>query len=302
MVDYITIIGSCFPGSEAYTSGDPAVYNNIVWVTAPISQATLDASPCAQPGGIVVPNVVQAVLAAPTKGEVVSYDTATSTWKNKSIKDILGGATPGEGVTIKDLQDVNIATPTTGQVLGYNGTQWVNQTNTGNSGSTVLSKSVVANVLTTAGPSNIFSFNVPGGTLGTTGILRLKLAGSWSNISGFARTATIAVSYGATTLYSDTSLSLATGTQVGWNMELILYAVSSTQSQRLVGDIRMGSTGSVTTGNTGDLSTDETLAQAQIASAPVVVNSDTNQPFNVTVTFSGSTVNWVNMYHTLELL
>lgn len=48
MPNYIEVIGNCFVGAEAYTAGDPTVYANIVWVTAPIAQATLDASECAQ--------------------------------------------------------------------------------------------------------------------------------------------------------------------------------------------------------------------------------------------------------------
>jgi hypothetical protein len=42
MPNYIEIIGERFPGTQAYTAGDPANYNDIVWITAPIAKATLD--------------------------------------------------------------------------------------------------------------------------------------------------------------------------------------------------------------------------------------------------------------------
>lgn len=45
MPNYIDIIGEFFSGSEAIvpTGNDPTVYGDIVWVTTPIAQATLDA-------------------------------------------------------------------------------------------------------------------------------------------------------------------------------------------------------------------------------------------------------------------
>lgn len=44
MPNYINIIGDNYPSVEAYVApgNDPTVYANIVWVSTPISQATLD--------------------------------------------------------------------------------------------------------------------------------------------------------------------------------------------------------------------------------------------------------------------
>ncbi len=49
MPNYLEVIGGCFSGAEAYlpSGGDPTVYGDLVWVTAPVSQVDLDASPCA---------------------------------------------------------------------------------------------------------------------------------------------------------------------------------------------------------------------------------------------------------------
>lgn len=49
MPNYIQIIGDCFPGVQAIvTDGkDPSVYTNLTWISTPIPQAELDASPCA---------------------------------------------------------------------------------------------------------------------------------------------------------------------------------------------------------------------------------------------------------------
>lgn len=47
--NYIRILGDCFPGDEAYVppGSDPFVYTDLVWATAPVSQAVLEASECA---------------------------------------------------------------------------------------------------------------------------------------------------------------------------------------------------------------------------------------------------------------
>lgn len=50
------------------------------------------------------------------------YDSDTDTWY-----PLLGLATQA----LDELTDVIITTPTTGQILAYNGTVWVNQTETG---------------------------------------------------------------------------------------------------------------------------------------------------------------------------
>lgn len=48
MPNYIDVISNCFPESEVYIKDnlDPTVYDNVVWITVQIDQATLDASDC----------------------------------------------------------------------------------------------------------------------------------------------------------------------------------------------------------------------------------------------------------------
>ena len=48
MPNYLEILGNCFPGVEAYTAGNPTVYNDLIWVSPPVSEAELLASDCAQ--------------------------------------------------------------------------------------------------------------------------------------------------------------------------------------------------------------------------------------------------------------
>jgi hypothetical protein len=165
----------------------------------------------------------------------------------------------------------------------------------------MLTRSTVPEVITAAGPTNTFSYTVPGGTLGIDKVLRLKLSGLWKT-AGNARTVTIAVSYGGTTLWSDTSTNLSANKSAGWSIEVNLIANNSTTSQELTGVVSIGSTGAATTGATGDLSTDEILGTAVIVSSTSSVNSDSGQSLNVSVTFSGSGSTWTKYYHSLELL
>lgn len=166
----------------------------------------------------------------------------------------------------------------------------------------VLDKTTTNVAYTGSGPSNTFAYTVPGGTLGTSNMLRLKMRGRWVNAGGGNRQVTITVSYGGTTMWSDTSTSLSSGGDTGWEMDLDLIANNSTTSQKLVGRIGIGGTGTTSTGLSGDLSTDEVLATAFIVGNNASVNSANNQSFNVTVTFSNSGTTWTKYYHTLELL
>jgi hypothetical protein len=80
MPNYLTVLANCFPGAEAYTGGSPEVYDDLIWVTTPIPQATLDASDCAQnPGDYEQPDPVEAVIDVPNlnDGDSIAYDSAS---------------------------------------------------------------------------------------------------------------------------------------------------------------------------------------------------------------------------------
>jgi hypothetical protein len=54
-----------------------------------------------------------------------------------------------------------------------------------------------------AAEQTIYSFSVPGGTLGTLGMLRLTIDNVFLNNTGAQRTFTLRVKYGATTLFQE---------------------------------------------------------------------------------------------------
>lgn len=164
----------------------------------------------------------------------------------------------------------------------------------------LLDKSTVPVVLTTTGGGNLVSYVVPGGTLSTDSILRVQLAGMWSNASGANRQCTLSVSFGGTTMWTDLSSNLSTGNTVGWNIDLRVISDNSATAQTLTGVVHIGGIGA-SGGNTGDLGSDEILSQA-IVRGTSAVNTASNQTLVVSVTFTGGTITWTKDYHIIELI
>lgn len=180
----------------------------------------------------------------------------------------------------------------------YENTAWIQS-------SGIIDKSTVPQTVTLVAGATIFSYSVPGGTLGTNGVLRLTMRGTWSNIAAAAaHTATIVVSFGGTTLWTDTtaSLPLAAGNITGWDMNLTLVANNSASAQVLNGSVVFGPTGAATTGTTGNFGT-APFSTANITGT-TALDSSVARVFLVSVSFSGtgSTTAFVKQFHTLERL
>lgn len=183
---------------------------------------------------------------------------------------------------------------TLGRIETYEGVAWV--TSAG-----VLDKSTTAVTVNVAAATNIFSYSVPGGTLGTDGILRLTINGTWNNTSGNARTSTLLVSYGGTTLWSSITPSLANGTRTSFTIELFLAANNSASAQTLTGRISFGPTGASSTGTGfGPLST-TVFAEATVFGTSAFASAGAGT-FLVSAAFSGTNANFVKQIHTLERL
>lgn len=119
----------------------------------------------------------------------------------------------------------------------------------------VLDRSVTQNdVVSTAAETTLYSFSVPGNVLDTQKMLRLTIYGDYLNNSGASRTIIVKVKYGATTLYADTSGSLAANaTRHAFRMEFLLGNQNATNAQVLGGNICMSTAGATT--GLGDMAT-----------------------------------------------
>lgn len=108
-------------------------------------------------------------------------------------------------------------------------------------GTQVLDKATteqVVNNSTTA--TSVYSFSVPGGTLGTNKTMRLTVTGYYSNTSGGNSLFTVAVAYGATTIATGSLQNFQTATTGPFELLLWLNANGATNSQRAVVQIRHG--------------------------------------------------------------
>jgi len=175
----------------------------------------------------------------------------------------------------------------------------------------ILDKSTTSVVQTSASSANLFSFLVPGGTLGTNGILRARLSGIWA-VTGTARAITLTVSYGGSTMWSATSGTLGVGLTAAWDIELMLAANNSATSQTLTGRISIGAglanggTGIGTIGNGGTQATTNPSpwSQGPIAGTAAITSSSA-QIFQVTCvasTATGTQSVVTCYYHTIEIL
>jgi len=87
-------------------------------------------------------------------------------------------------------------------------------------------------VTNTTTETTIYSYTVPGGTLGTSNMLRLTIWGQYLNNTGGARTLTIKVKYGATTVADETRATNADAANQDFKLEAFLMAAGATNSQK----------------------------------------------------------------------
>lgn len=178
-------------------------------------------------------------------------------------------------------------------------------TNLPNSGGVTALNKVTTNVVilgNTTAETTLYSFAVPGGTLGTNGSLRLTLRGTiLSNAIGFGHT--LRIKYGATTLSSDFQIQNASAGLQVWKVVIEPSGDGATNSQILSAE------GMVSWINTGEdplnvwSSTGGELLK--IARGTSAIDSTTSQNLSVTGQWAanvGSNANITLEYAILEKL
>lgn len=167
----------------------------------------------------------------------------------------------------------------------------------------IIDKSTVTQTQTGTTAVNFVNYSVPGGLLGTNGILRAVLGGIWNNASGGKRNVTITISYGSTIMWRGTSSNLGAGNIVAWNIELWLCAQNSTSAQQLSGRVNISNPTTPTNG-TGAI-TNSTAAPFTSAAIAGTAAIDSNNINNFTVAFvqnNGGSTTITKYFHMLEKL
>lgn len=240
------------------------------------------------------------------RGPAAGRTTGLSFWN--------GNVSSGTEIMAVDSNFLRLPTYTTGNrpaspvagMLGFNST--INRleaymTNVWASSGGTLVKSTTQSTITSTGGGTIMRYTLPGGTLGTDGILRIRAGGYWQNSSGSTRTITLAISYGGTTLWQDVSATIPAGITDGWEMNLSLVANNSANAQAISGFISIGdTTGAPTTGLTGNLGSDEMVANAVLYGTSAVNSANNNNIVLSVVAISGTGTTFLTQYYYVELL
>lgn len=163
----------------------------------------------------------------------------------------------------------------------------------------------VLEVVSSTTETDVYSFSITGGTLDSSKAMMVTLIGDYLNDSGSARTMVIKAIYGTTTLYADTTATLATGaTRRAVLIRLILGSQGSTSAQILGGEIFISEDAGATTG-LGDLATTGGLDEVQACVyGSASEDSTTNLNFRITITHSANaaTISFRRQYANAMLL
>jgi hypothetical protein len=159
---------------------------------------------------------------------------------------------------------------------------------------------IIANDIT---ERDIFSYTVPAGLLGETGVLRLTIIGRYYNQTGAARHLTIRIKFGATTLYDDIISAIPNATTSRpFFLSIFLVNQNAANAQILGGKIALGDYDGATAG-IGDLADSVIMSHSPIHGT-ASEDSGAAKDLKVTVQHQLADVNlqFVREYAILELL
>ncbi len=213
------------------------------------------------------------------------------------ILDFIGSASHGDILYRGASAWARLAAGTSGQFLKTNGAganpEWANGGGGWTSG--VLfripaSTQIINNSTTeTSCFSGAASISVPGGTLGTTGVIKFCIAGQLTNSSGANVTLTVRVKFGGVTYYQDPTANIASNANPrAWKIEGELSADNATGAQRLTARMSIGPAGTATTGY-GDLGSAAGVISDNNFGGTPAEDSTANKDFDVTLTASINT-------------
>ena len=224
----------------------------------------------------------------------VTAETVTAALLNTHLRDNLNATSVGTAAAAADIMYATAANTLTRLPVGT-----FYQVLRVNAGATapewgdapgdldiVTAETVVAN---TASETTVYTFSVPGSTLGTNNLLRLSLWGIYVNTALSVNAMTVRVKYGATTMLTMTGPNTANATIITV-VDVLLKGDGTTSSQEALGRVPWGNTNSNTINtfwHNGTAAIDSTAAQNLV----------------ITTQFAGATtINFTTKMSTLELL
>lgn len=152
----------------------------------------------------------------------------------------------------------------------------------------------------------VYTYTVPAGKLGASDGIRVRLFGTYLNDSGAQRTVVIGVKLGGTTLYSDTTTTLAASASTrAVFLDVQLFNAGSTSSQKLGGRVSISAAGTTAAGY-GELADRQgnSLGLDEPIYGTSAVDTTVDQTFEITVQHAtaASTIVFTRQLATTELL
>ena len=160
----------------------------------------------------------------------------------------------------------------------------------------------ILDVQNTAVETSLASISVPGNAMRTDRMVRLTLIADYLNNSGVARTLTVRVKFGATTLYNDVSVAFTAGAlRRPIAFTIWLASQNANNVQVLGGQIDIGTMGGATSG-LGDLAV--TAPQLTVLTGSAAEDSPIAKTFDITVQHSlaAATISIRRLYALFELV
>lgn len=124
--------------------------------------------------------------------------------------------------------------------------------------------SAAVTVSNTTAETSIYSYSLPANTLGTEGILRIVVSGTYLNNSGANRTQTVRFKYGGTTMINVTSGNIATSATTGtftYTFYLMAHGATNVQQAWFTGTHESGTGVKVILDDGGTAAVDSTSSQ-----------------------------------------
>jgi hypothetical protein len=226
--------------------------------------------------------------------------------------DALAPTTTAGDMIYRNASGDNVRLPigSNGYVLGVSGgiPTWIPAPAGGGGGGggtdiTLFRNTTVVDVVSTAAETNLFSFTIPANTMGTTGLVRIIVTGSYINNSGSDDKYALRLKLGGVTIWSDESGTQSTGSnRRPVFIQLFIKNNNSASSQKVGGTFINGND---VLGDVGisDISSDEIRGQSPIvASASINTAADAVLALSVDHDDSSSNISFQADIISVELI
>ena len=163
----------------------------------------------------------------------------------------------------------------------------------------ILDKSTTSVAVATTTVTSILSYSVPANTLGTSGIIKVKVGGAFQWTA--AKAATFVITFGTFSWTGTTSNTTAIASTVGWTIEFNVIANNSASAQTYSGVVTFGA--GVAANATGTM-TNITLSPFAVGSIVGTSAQATTSALTLGITMANTVANGTitKYYHTVEIL